>query len=230
MTMIDAPSPNFDERGRDIDTIVLHYTGMPTGAEAIVRLRDPAAKVSAHYCVEENGDVYHLVAEANRAWHAGVSSWKGDTDINARSIGIEIVNPGHFFGYQDFPEAQIKSVISLLRDILQRHAVSPARVLGHADVAPRRKEDPGEKFPWQELAQEGLALTLFDGDPSKGKAVSYEDALQALIDIGYDASGIDYAAALVAFQRRFCPQSLGQGFDARTRAALMAVRGQIADY
>lgn len=229
MKMIDAPSPNFDERGRDIDTIILHYTGMPTGAEAIARLRDPAAKVSAHYCVEENGDVYRLVAETKRAWHAGVSCWKGDTDINARSIGIEIVNPGHFFGYRDFPQAQIKSVISLLKDILSRHAVSPVRILGHADVAPRRKEDPGEKFPWGELAKEGLALPVFDGDPSNGQGVSYEDALQALIDIGYDASETDYAAALIAFQRRFNPQSLGQGFDARTRAALIEVRDQIAD-
>lgn len=227
MNMIDAPSPNFDERERDIDTIILHYTGMPTGGEAIARLRDPAAKVSAHYCVEENGDVYRLVAEAKRAWHSGVSSWKGDTDINARSIGIEVVNPGHFYGYRNFPEAQVKSVISLLKDILTRHAISPARVLGHADVAPRRKEDPGEKFPWDRLAREGLALALFDGDSSKGEAVSYEDALQALIDIGYDASGTDYAAALIAFQRRFNPQSLGQGFDARTRATLIVVRDQI---
>lgn len=227
MKMIDAPSPNFDERGRDIDTIILHYTGMPTGEEAMARLRDPAAKVSAHYCIEENGDVYRLVDESKRAWHAGVSSWKGETDINARSIGIEIVNPGHFFGYRDFPEAQINSVIGLLKDILSRHSVSPSRIIGHADVAPRRKEDPGEKFPWERLAREGVALAPFNGDASDGEAVSYEDALQALTEIGYDAAETDYAAALIAFQRRFCPQSLGRGFEERTRAALIAVRTQI---
>ena len=205
MKMIEAPSPNFDERGRDIDTIILHYE---------------QAKVSAHYCVEENGDVYRLVEEANRAWHAGVAFWQGDVDINARSIGIEIVNPGHQFGYRDFSKAQIASVILLLKDIRTRHDIAPARVLGHSDVAPRRKEDPGEKFPWKRLADEGLALAPFDGDPNQGAAVSFDDALNALIDIGYDAYPGDYAAGLLAFQRRFCPASLGQGFDARTRAAL----------
>lgn len=220
MKIIEAPSPNFDERGRDIDTVVLHYTGMPTGAEALERLRDPKAKVSAHYCVEENGDIYKLVEEANRAWHAGVSFWRGDIDINARSIGIEIVNPGHQFGYRDFPEAQIASVITLLKDIRTRYDIALSRILGHSDVAPRRKEDPGEKFPWARLAKEGLALAPFDGDPKQGEAVTFDEALKALIEIGYDANLGDYAAGLIAFQRRFCPASIGQGFDARTRAAL----------
>ena len=115
----------------------------------------------------------------------------------------------------------------MLKDILSRHPVSPARILGHADVAPRRKEDPGEKFPWERLAQEGLALAPFSGDAGKGETVPYEEALQALTDIGYDASANDYAAALIAFQHRYCAESLGQGFDARTRTALMAVRDQI---
>lgn len=221
MTIIQAPSPNFDQRGRPVDTVILHYTGMKTGAEALARLQDPAAKVSAHYLVEENGDVFSLVPEDKRAWHAGVSSWKGESDINARSIGVEIVNPGHEWGYRDFPEAQIAAVIELVREIVKRHAIAPARVLGHSDVAPRRKDDPGEKFPWGRLAKEGLALPQFDGDPKDGEAVDYLDALNALPAIGYDAPQGDHAAALLAFQRRFCPQSLGQGFDPRTKAALI---------
>ena len=148
MKFIETPSPNFDERGRNIDTVILHYTGMETGQEALDRLRDPAAKVSAHYLVEENGDVYRLVEDICRAWHSGVSYWMGEIDTNARSIGIEIVNPGHAFGYRDFPKAQIDAVMVLLRDIVARHDIAPARVLGHSDVAPRRKEDPGEKVPW----------------------------------------------------------------------------------
>lgn len=223
MKIIDAPSPNFDARGRGIDMVILHYTGMRTGKEALDRLRDRRAKVSAHYFVEENGDVYRLVDEANRAWHAGVSAWKGDFDINARSIGVEIVNPGHEFGYRDFPAAQIDAVIALFKDIRARHEIAPEMALAHSDVAPRRKEDPGEKFPWDRLAAEGLAIAPFNGDPKAGEAISYEDALKALGAIGYDAPPGDHAAALLAFQRRFCPASLGQGFDPRTKAALMSV-------
>ncbi len=223
MKMTDAPSPNFDERGRGVDMIVLHYTGMKTGAEALARMRDAEAKVSAHYMVEENGDIFRLVAEEKRAWHAGVAAWKGETDINARSVGVEIVNPGHEFGYRDFPAAQIDAVVALIKDIRTRYDVAPAMVLGHADVAPRRKEDPGEKFPWQRLAAEGLAVAPYDGDGSEGDAVSYDAALKMLQAIGYDAPAGDHAAGLLAFQRRFCPASLGQGFDRRTKAALAAL-------
>ena len=224
MKYIEAPSPNFDDRGRNVDTVILHYTGMPTGQEALTRLRDASAKVSAHYYVEENGDVYRLVDEAKRAWHAGVGSWQGESDINARSIGIEIVNPGHAFGYRDFPDTQVDAVIALLKEIFSRHAITPARVIGHSDVAPRRKEDPGEKFPWARLADEGLALAPFASDHKAGASITFEDALAALQAIGYDASTADYAAGVLAFQRRFCPASSGQGFDQRTKAALMAVR------
>jgi N-acetylmuramoyl-L-alanine amidase len=227
MKLIAAPSPNFDARTLAVDTIILHYTGMNTGAEALARLQDPGAKVSAHYLVEENGDVYKLVDEEMRAWHAGVSYWRGDIEMNGRSIGIEIVNPGHQLGYRDFPGAQIASVIALLKDILARRNIDPLRIIGHSDVAPRRKEDPGEKFPWKKLADEGLALAPFDGDPKDGEAVTFEAALKALSAIGYDANLGDYAAGLLAFQRRFCPQSLGQGFDARTRAALMSVKARL---
>ena len=223
MKISDAPSPNFDDRKRGVDMIVLHYTGMKTGAEALARMRDADAKVSAHYMVEESGEIFRLVAEDKRAWHAGVASWKGETDINARSVGIEIVNPGHEFGYRDFPDAQIDALIALTKDIRTRYNVSPAMVLGHSDVAPRRKEDPGEKFPWGRLAEEGLALAPYAGDGSEGAAVSYDEALQMLQGIGYDAPAGDHAAALLAFQRRFCPAWLGQGFDRRTRAALSLV-------
>jgi len=222
--MIDTPSPNSDIRGRTVDMVILHYTGMETAEAALDRLRDAKAKVSAHYLIEENGDCYRLVAEDMRAWHAGVSAWKGEYDINARSIGIEIVNPGHEFGYRDFPEAQIDSVVALLKDIRKRHKIAPGYVLAHSDIAPRRKEDPGEKFPWDRFAAEGLALAPFTGDPKVGHSVSYDDARKALAEIGYDAPPGDHVAALLAFQRRFCPASLGQGFDPRTKAALAEVK------
>ena len=223
MNFIDAPSPNYDSRARSVDMIILHYTGMRTGAEAIDRLRDPAAKVSAHYVIEENGDAYRLVDESKRAWHAGRASWMGESDINARSIGVEIVNPGHEFGYADFPDAQIETVIALLRDIRTRFEIPLRCVLGHSDVAPRRKEDPGEKFPWARLAAEGLAIAPFQGDPKSGEHILYDDALKTLAAIGYDAPAGDHTAALLAFQRRFCPQALGMGFNPLTKAALRQV-------
>lgn len=224
MQVFETPSPNFDERDRAIDLIILHYTGMKSCDAAITRLRDPDAKVSAHYVVDEDGRVFRLVSEEKRAWHAGVSSWQGDTAINARSIGIEIVNPGHEFGYRVFPDAQINAVILLMKDINERHAISPKHVLAHSDVAPARKEDPGEKFPWATLAAQGLAVDCFTGkvDPS----ITYEAGLEALSAIGYDAPTGAHAAALLAFQRRFCPGDLGQGFSPLTKSALLFVRDQ----
>ncbi|HNS88394.1 MAG TPA: N-acetylmuramoyl-L-alanine amidase, partial [Parvularculaceae bacterium] len=156
--IVEKPSPNFDERGRAIDMIILHYTGMRTGKEALDRLCDPEAKVSAHYLVEEDGTIFALVPEEKRAWHAGVGAWKGEADLNARSIGVEIVNPGHEFGYRKFPKRQIDMVVALVKEIAGRHEIDPRLVLGHSDVAPQRKEDPGELFPWGKLAAEGLAV------------------------------------------------------------------------
>ena len=179
LSLIDRPSSNFDARTRSIDLVVLHYTGMQDAETALERLTDPEpragrypgpwqdanidpatplGRASAHYVVDETGEVYRLVAEENRAWHAGVSSWEGEGDVNARSIGIEIVNGGHDFGLPEFPDAQIEAVIALLKEIMARHGLQPARVVGHADVAPGRKFDPGEKFPWQRLAQAGVAV------------------------------------------------------------------------
>src|SRR5215469_8262132 len=138
--------------------VVLHYTGMVDGPSALARLRHTEAQVSAHYVVEEDGRVFALVDEDRRAWHAGVSFWRGERDINGCSIGIEIVNPGHEFGYRDFPDAQISAVIDLLDDIRGRRRIPDARILGHSDVAPDRKQDPGERFPWKRLAQAGHGL------------------------------------------------------------------------
>ncbi len=154
-----VPSPNFgDRRGRAIDAIVLHYTGMRDGARALERLTDPASEVSCHYLVWEDGRIDQLVAERDRAWHAGRSVWAGERDINAVSIGIEIVNQGHDGGSPPYPDAQIAAVIALCLDCRARHAIAPARVLAHSDVAPDRKIDPGEWFPWSELAAAGIGL------------------------------------------------------------------------
>ena len=158
MTPIAAPSPNFDLRKTPPDMIVLHYTGMRTGEAALARLRDPEAKVSSHYLVEEDGRVFTLVAEERRAWHAGASFWKGERDVNGRSVGVEIVNPGHEFGYRPFPEAQIAAVIELVAEIRTRWTVEDGAIVGHSDVAPERKQDPGELFPWKRLAQAGHGL------------------------------------------------------------------------
>ena len=234
MTPIPAPSPNFDARVRPPDMIVLHYTGMPTGEAALERLRDPAARVSAHYLIEEDGRVYALVPEARRAWHAGVSSWRGETDINGLSIGVEIVNPGHEFGYRDFPPAQIAAVVDLLTDIRTRWTIPDARILGHSDVAPARKLDPGERFPWRFLAAEGHGLwveppsapgpALRAGDDGVGVSLLQS----ALASFGYrvtPAGRFDPDTVLVvqAFQRHFAPHRLDGVADGETRARLMAL-------
>ncbi|MEC7797309.1 MAG: N-acetylmuramoyl-L-alanine amidase, partial [Pseudomonadota bacterium] len=156
--LIAAPSPNFDARRAPPDMLVLHYTGMETGEAALARLRDPEAKVSAHYLVEEDGRIFQLVPEERRAWHAGRGVWRGEADCNAVSIGIEIVNPGHEWGYRPFPQAQTGALIPLMHDIVQRHGITRGNIVGHSDVAPARKQDPGELFPWGQLARLRLAL------------------------------------------------------------------------
>src|ERR1700730_10373140 len=161
-------SPNHDTRGRSIDMIVLHYTGMRSTDAALQRLCDPAARVSSHYVLLEDGEICQLVPEAERAWHAGVSSWEGETDINARSIGIEIANPGHDLGYPDFPDAQIAAVIALCRDLMLRRGIAAARVLAHSDVAPARKTEPGEKFPWRRLADADIGIWVEPTDIMSG--------------------------------------------------------------
>ncbi len=160
MSIIHYPSPNFDSReGQKIDMLVLHYTGMKTGSGAIEKLCDASAKVSAHYVVEEDGRVLQLVEESERAWHAGVSFWRGNTNINQRSIGIEIVNPGHEYGYRPFTLAQMEAVIALCEDIVKRHKIPARNVVGHSDIAPARKQDPGELFDWEWLASVAVGLS-----------------------------------------------------------------------
>lgn len=220
MDFIDTPSPNFDARALPVSMVVLHYTGMIDGASAIARLADPEAKVSAHYVVAEDGQVVRMVDEAHRAWHAGRSWWRGTTDINSASIGIEIVNPGHEFGYRPFPEAQIDAVIELLAGIMERHSITRGNVVGHSDVAPARKEDPGELFPWYRLARLRLALPR----PTKNLMdPHWSDAgfLLALERFGYDVA--DGVAAVRAFQRRFRPEMIDGIIDGECRAILLGL-------
>lgn len=214
-----APSPNQDERTAPVSLVVLHYTGMRTGEAALARMRDPQAKVSAHVMVGTDGRVFRMVPDDRRAWHAGVAEWRGQRDVNARSVGIEVVNPGHEWGYEDFPEAQVGAVCRLVRAALDRFGLGPEAVIGHADVAPHRKEDPGERFPWGTLAARGLALPPWDGTVRAGVPEG-ADALRLLEGIGYPVTAYGGAACCVAFQRRFVPAELGQGLSPATRAAI----------
>jgi len=216
MNSIPRPSPNQDDRGgAAVDMLVLHYTGMQSGADALARLCDPSARVSAHYTIDEDGAVYAMVPQDRRAWHAGLSYWAGARDINARSIGIELVNPGHEFGYRPFPDAQITSLITLAHDILARHAIPAWRVLGHSDVAPARKDDPGELFPWARLAAEGIGLWTKPGDTDPGEA-----AVPGLLThYGYDPDAPP-EKAITAFQRHFRPSRVDGMADAETRRVL----------
>ncbi|UIJ43583.1 N-acetylmuramoyl-L-alanine amidase [Sphingomonas cannabina] len=220
MDVIDAPSPNFDERTLPVSMLVLHYTGMESAEAAIARLRDPEAKVSAHYVVAEDGAVLRLVEEGKRAWHAGKSHWRGITDVNSASIGIEIVNPGHEFGYRPFPDEQIEAVIRLVADIKERHGLTRGNIVGHSDVAPARKRDPGELFPWGKLARLRLALprpTRNLMDPHWTEA----GFLLALERFGYEVT--DPMAAIMAFQRRFRPELIDGEIDAECRMILLAL-------
>jgi N-acetylmuramoyl-L-alanine amidase len=225
MRLRDLPSPNHDARpeGQPIDMLVLHYTGMETGAAALARLRDPAAGVSSHYVVEEDGAVFRLVEEERRAWHAGVSHWRGQSGLNARSIGIEIVNPGHEFGYRPFPALQMAAVCDLCLDILFRHGIAARDVVAHSDVAPDRKEDPGELFDWEGLASQGVGLW-----PTRiGAAAAEAEVLPMLGAIGY-RTDLPLPVLLRAFQRHWRPQRVDGLADAGTRAALAAVASALS--
>ena len=225
------PSPNHGERadGRRPDMILLHYTGMPNAAEALERLCSPASEVSSHYLVFEDGRIIQLVPESRRAWHAGESFWAGETDINSCSIGIEIANPGHDYGYPDFPKRQIAAVTALCRGILTRHAITPERILAHSDVAPSRKRDPGEKFPWRTLYDSGVGhwvepARIIKGDAvlalgDRGEAVTaIQEAFSRYgygltINGTYDSATYDVVAA---FQRHFRPALIDGRADTST--------------
>lgn len=213
----ELPSPNWDDRKLPIEMVVLHYTEMPLDA-ALERLTDPAAKVSAHYLITEAGEVIRLVNEDKRAWHAGLSFWRGHRDVNSASIGIELDNPGHALGYRPFPDAQIEALVPLLNRIVRAYDIPRANVVGHSDVAPQRKIDPGELFPWDRLAEYRLCLPrperLDLGDPFDNDGAFY----LALERFGYDIT--DGHKAVEAFQRRWRPERIDGLVDGEVRAIL----------
>ncbi len=232
-----VPSPNFGVRKAAVDMLVLHYTGMESADAAIELLRTPAAEVSCHYVVREDGSIVQMVAEGARAWHAGLSSWEGITDTNSRSIGIEIVNGGHDFGLPPFPDAQIARVIALSQDIITRHGIRADRVLAHSDIAPARKRDPGERFPWPTLHEAGVGHLVPEAHLTGGRFFMPGDqgepvaALKAMLgwygygialDDAYDAATAEVVAA---FQRHFRPSQVDGVADAST---LLTLRNLIA--
>jgi N-acetylmuramoyl-L-alanine amidase len=222
--LIETPSPNHGPRadGLPIDTLVVHYTGMTSAAAALERLCDPVAEVSAHYLIDETGVVHRLVAEERRAWHAGVSAWRGETDINGRSIGIELVNPGHEFGYRPFPDAQMDAFRTLALEIIGRHPIEARNVVGHSDVAPTRKSDPGEFFDWQGLAADGIGLWPTPADhleQDKGRMAAL------LAEIGYDIR--DCSAAVRAFQRHFRPARPNGRMDPETARLVAGLHAMV---
>ncbi len=233
---VDAvlPSPNHGERrgGRAPDALVLHYTGMADGPAALAWLRNPASEVSCHYVVEEDGRVVQLVAEDRRAWHAGRSVWAGDTDLNSASLGVEVVNAGHPGGLPPYPDAQVAALAALCRDLVARHAIPPARVLAHSDVAPGRKLDPGERFPWDRLHAAGVGLWVPSrpapdepacGPGDRGPAVAALQADLGRYGYGIEPTGLyDGATATVvrAFQLHFRPARADGLADADTRRVL----------
>ncbi|WP_249785037.1 N-acetylmuramoyl-L-alanine amidase [Rhodopseudomonas infernalis] len=238
------PSPNFGERnrGRQPDMIVLHYTGMPDVEGALTRLCKAGTEVSAHYVVLEDGRILQCVQESKRAWHAGLAKWAGEEDINSCSIGIEIINRGHDWGYPDFPLRQIAAVIALCRGIIIRRGIAPHRVLGHSDVAPARKKDPGEKFPWRSLAASGVGHYVEPAPIESGDALrlgsdgdDVRALQQALADYGYGVAvtgKYDQATAevVIAFQRHFRPAKVDGIADASTLATLQALRAALPEY
>ncbi|KPF62901.1 N-acetylmuramoyl-L-alanine amidase [Porphyrobacter sp. AAP60] len=202
----EVPSPNYGPRTLPISMVVLHYTEMKPVEAAIARMCDPAASVSAHYCITEEGEVIRLVAENRRAWHAGASFWRGIPDVNSASIGIELDHPGHGLGYRPFAEAQIDALIPLLARIVRRYDIPRANVVGHSDVAPMRKVDPGELFPWDRIAEYNLCLprpaSLAAGNPFHNDGSFF----MALERFGYDIT--DQAKAVEAFERRWRPHRI----------------------
>jgi N-acetylmuramoyl-L-alanine amidase len=233
-TYEQRPSPNHGARaaGKPIDILLLHYTGMISGERALAWLANPQSQVSAHYFVGEDGRIVQMVEESQRAWHAGQSFWAGESDINSRSIGIEVANPGHEFGYRGFPRVQIAAVVALCRDILARHAIPPTRVLAHSDVAPTRKEDPGELFPWGELNADGVGHWVMPEQVVAGPLLQLGDSGVEVADLkqrfrryGYDLGAEslfdeETAAVVRAFQRHFRPALVDGIADVSTLATL----------
>lgn len=235
MEIISRPSPNFDSRGNQpIDMLVLHYTDMDSTEAAVERLCDPQAKVSAHYVVGEKGEIYQLVNETDRAWHAGESHWRGSAAINARSIGIEIANRGHSNDYPDFPDGQIASVIALSRDIIERYNIPERNVVGHSDIAFLRKVDPGEKFPWAKLAKAGVGV-FPNYKPLSGPELHRDDTGNQVIRLQTSLSNWGYGLKLdglfgekteccvMAFQRHYRPEKIDGVWDNECAGILAAL-------
>jgi len=231
----EFPSPNHDSRGEAIggppriDMLVLHYTGMQNAKAALERLCDPSARVSSHYVIDEDGTIWRLVAEERRAWHAGVSYWQRETALNTVSIGVEIVNPGHEWGYRAFPEPQMRAVESLCLDIVARRRIPAHRIVGHSDIAPIRKTDPGELFDWPRLAHAGIGLWP---EPApelrhrRGRGVGIVERARGLADlarIGYQVEPGNVEPPLAAFQRRFRPERWDGRLDGETSSRLAEV-------
>lgn len=227
MPIIDRPSPNHDSRqGAAVEALVLHFTGMRTAEEALERLTDAASKVSSHYTIDEDGTIYQHVDEGDRAWHAGVSHWRGRDGVNGFSIGIELVNPGTEFGYRAFPQPQMQALAELAKGILARHPIPPRNVIGHSDVAPTRKDDPGYLFDWSWLAEQGIGL--WPASAGEGRAASVLSIQQRLAEYGY---GLPQSgelcevtkACIVAFQLHFRPRDYAGLWDAECDARLDAL-------
>jgi len=225
LQVIERFSPNHGPRADParIDMLVLHYTGMTTAAAALERLCDPDAHVSAHYLIEENGVIWRLVPENRRAFHAGVSCWERESDLNSVSLGIEIVNPGHEWGYHRFPDAQMASVEHLCRNLIVRYSIPAHRVVGHSDIAPERKSDPGELFDWARLARAGIGIWPPAKPAARQVAKGPAESLRNLSTIGYCANAVSQTPALVAFQRRFRQECCDGRLDAETAARLSEV-------
>jgi len=240
MQILSRSSPNHDSRGdQPVDTLVLHYTDMLSAEEAIVRLCDAEAKVSAHYVVSESGEVTQLVDESMRAWHAGESHWRGNNNMNARSIGIEIANRGHSHDYPDFPPAQMQAVIALSQAIIARHSIPDRNVVGHSDIAFLRKQDPGEKFDWAALAQAGVGVFPFNTKPLTGTELKIGDTGNVVIRLQTSLSNWGYGlkldgkfgekthACVVAFQRHYRPTNLDGVWDNECAGLLAALHGMV---
>lgn len=214
--ILKVSSPHFNERTLLLNSILIHYTDMPNAEETLAWLCHPQSQLSAHYLVDEEGKIFHLVPEEKRAWHAGESYWQGCTDLNSCSIGIELTNSGHSHGYQPFPETQIEALMRLCQDLRARWDIPSSRILGHSDVAPRRKQDPGHLFPWETLAREGLGLWPSANTPHKKSNVR-----EALENIGYETMSLSHT--LLAFQRHFQPHKVDGVADEETHRLLMGL-------
>lgn len=235
-------TPNFDDRGGAVvDVLVMHYTGMRSAMEAFNRMCDPASQVSAHYMIDEDGSVVNLVPEDKRAWHAGISCWRGISSLNYTSIGLEIVNPGHEFGYREFPDVQMRAVTDLAKEIIQRHNIPARNVVGHSDIAPLRKQDPGELFNWMQLAEDGIGIfpaTGFVWRPAEAliepgtENVATARVQGMLAEYGYHIRvdghyGEKTEQIVKAFKRHFVPEQVNIIWDKLADKRLQKLLGMV---